>query len=174
MKNATSTPNKLSKESWWKFSLTTWQLIIGLVLLNIGCFLKPTLLDTLLKSLFNVVDIRTWAWWYFICLIIVVGFSIRWYLLYQTYKNNDFDPLSSEEAKWFCMLSGTITFLGIVFIFLHRFSLLRWLFNPLYLWFGVGTVSFASLLLVISIFAVVGFLVFLICKWVDVLLATYN
>jgi hypothetical protein len=173
MKNVTSTSNKSSKEAWWKFNLTTWQLIVGIVLLSIG-FVKPTVLDALSKSLFNVVDIRTWAWWYFICLIAVVGFSIRWYLFYQTYKNNDFDPLSSEEAKWFCLLSGTITFLGIVFIFLYRFSLLRWLFSPLSLWFGFGTVSFASLLLLISIFVVVGFLVFLICKWVDVLLASYN
>ncbi|MDR1291165.1 MAG: hypothetical protein LBK06_08190, partial [Planctomycetaceae bacterium] len=81
---------------------------------------------------------------------------------------------SSEEAKWFCMLSGTITFLIIVFVFLHRFSLLRWLFNPLYLWVSVGAISFTSLLLLILIFAVVGFLVFLVCKWVDVLLASYN
>ncbi len=35
-----------SSEPWWRFGSTTWMLIGGLLLFNVGCFLQPSLLDT--------------------------------------------------------------------------------------------------------------------------------
>ncbi|MDR1964120.1 MAG: hypothetical protein LBQ50_10110 [Planctomycetaceae bacterium] len=171
MKNTTSPQmlQKSSSEPWWKFSMTTWLFIAGLVLLNIGCFLKPSILDTLLVCLFNLLDFRTWPLWYFLGLIGVPVFSVRWFLLYQTYINDDFDLQSLEEAKWFCRLSGTLTFLFIIFVFLHRFSLLRRLYNPLYFWLGYGTFSFVALLIFTMIFVIIGFVTFLVWKWITTL-----
>ncbi|MDR1963187.1 MAG: hypothetical protein LBQ50_05370 [Planctomycetaceae bacterium] len=166
---SSKTLQKQSVDPWWKFSTTTWLFIAGLVLLNIGCFLKPSILDTLLLGLFNLLDFRTWTWWYFLGLVAVLAFSVRWFLLYQTYINENFDLQSLEEAKWFCRLSGTLTFLLAVFIFLHRFSLLRWLYNPLYFWLGFGAFSFSALLIFTVIFVMIGFVVFLVWKWMTTL-----
>jgi hypothetical protein len=144
-------------------------LIAGLVLLNIGCFLKPFILDTVLVGCFNLLDFRTWSWWYFLGLITVLGFSVRWFLLYQKHLNDEFDPQSLEECKWFCRLSGTVTLIFAVFVFLHRFSLLRRLYYPLYFWFGYGNFSFLALLIFMIIFVIIGVITFLVWKWITTL-----
>ncbi|MDR0706133.1 MAG: hypothetical protein LBF88_14260 [Planctomycetaceae bacterium] len=126
-------------------------------------------MDAVLVGCFNVLDFRTWPWWYFLGLIAVLGFSVRWYLLYQKRLNDDFDPQSLEECKWFCRFSGTITFLFAVFVFLHRFSLLRRLYYPLYFWFGYGRFSFEALLIFMTIFVIIGVITFLVWKWISAL-----
>ncbi|MDR1922887.1 MAG: hypothetical protein LBQ66_00820 [Planctomycetaceae bacterium] len=174
--STSATLQKSSKKSWWKLDLTIWFFIVGFVLLTIGVLI-PSIVDAVLvttagifKIALNMLDFRQWPWWYFICLFAVIAFSVRWSVFYKKNKNDDFDPLSSEEAKWFCVLSGTITLLIIVLVFLHQFALLRPLFNPLYLWFKFGSISFLSLLILTLIFAAAGFLVFVICRWVNVIL----
>jgi hypothetical protein len=176
MKNTTTltTLQDSPKKSWWKLSImnvTTWLLISGLVLLNIGCFLKPSILDAIMAGIFNLLDFRTWVWWYFLGVLVVLAFSVRWFLLYQKSVNNDFDLQHSEEAKWFCLLSGTLTFLFIVFVFLHRILLLRRLFYPLYWWFGYGRFSFEALLIFTAVFVIIGITVFLVWKWITVLMS---
>jgi hypothetical protein len=156
-------------EPWWKFSITTWFFIAGLVLLNIGCFLQSFIFDTLLVGCFNLLDFRTWPWWYFLGLITVSVFSVRWFLLYQKHLNDEFDLQSSEECKWFCRLSGTITLLLAVFVFLHRFSLLRRFYNPLYFWFGYGNFSYEALLIFTIIFVIIGVITFLVWNWITTL-----
>jgi hypothetical protein len=171
MKNTLPSQTLLNSpnEPWWKFSTTTWLLIAGLVLLNIGCFLKPFILDTVLVGCFNLLDFRTWSWWYFLGLITVLGFSVRWFLLYQKHLNDEFDPQSLEECKWFCRLSGTVTLIFAVFVFLHRFSLLRRLYYPLYFWFGYGNFSLLALLIFTIIFVIIGVITFLVWKWITTL-----
>jgi hypothetical protein len=161
-------------DTWWNFSTTTWLLVGGLVLLNVGCFLSPSILDTVLSGVFHTLDFRTWAWWYFLEIIIVLAFAMRWFLLYQTYVNDDFDPQSSEEAKWFCILSGTITFIFAVLAFLHRFFrffLLYYAYYPLYSWFrlGHGAFSLTALLIFIISLATLGLLIALVWKWLTTL-----
>jgi hypothetical protein len=173
MKKISTPPTTSSNKSKWKllqkFSKTTWLLVVGIVLLNVGCFLPITALSKLATDFFNLVDIRTWSWWYFVCLIVVIAFSIRWYLLYQKHINNDFDPQSSHECKWFCILSGVVTMLIALIVFLHRFSLLRIFYSPLYFWFGYGDFSLAVLLIIATIITVVVVLVFLVWKWITTL-----
>ena len=59
-------------ESWWSFTPNTWLLIVGLVLFNIGCFVDPYLLGTLIQCL----DARFWPFWYFGVMAVLVGWSI--------------------------------------------------------------------------------------------------
>ncbi|MDR1477979.1 MAG: hypothetical protein LBJ00_03465 [Planctomycetaceae bacterium] len=161
---------KLSEEPLWKFGATTWLLVVGIVLLNIGCFSKLSILDMFFGGIFNLFDFRTWAWWYFVIIVAVFVCSIRWYLLYQKYIDDDFDPTSSEEAKCFCLLSGILTLLVVIFVFLHRFSLLQYFYQPLYSWFGFGIVTFAAFLILILLLAIVGLVVYWAWRWIDVLL----
>lgn len=154
----------------WNFRITTWLLVGGLVLLNVGCFLSPSILDIVLSGIFHTLDVRTWAWWYFLGFIVILAFAIRWFLLYQTYINDDFDPQSSEEAKWFCILSGAITFIFAVFVLLHRFFrivLLYYTYYPLYSWFqlGYGAFSLTALLIFIISLVIIGLFVALVWKW---------
>jgi Na+/H+ antiporter NhaD/arsenite permease-like protein len=130
-KTSTQTTLKNSQNKLlFKLDTTTWLLVVGLVLFNVGCFLPLSNLENLIICFFNLIDFRTWAWWYFVCLGAVVAFSIHWFLIYQNYTNNNLDPKKIEEYKWFCILSGTIVFIIAVFVFLHRFSILN-LFDSL-------------------------------------------
>ena len=159
-------PENAPSEPWWKFGPATWMLILGLVLLNVGCFLRPTLLDTLIAGLFHLLDFRTWPWWYFLCLIAVLAFSVRWFFLYQKKIDDDFDPRSLEEAKWFCRLTGSLTALLAVLSVLHRTGMLRRCYYTLNGMFGYGAFSIWALLLFAVIFGLIGLFVFLIGKWI--------
>ncbi|MDR2172430.1 MAG: hypothetical protein LBP59_19985 [Planctomycetaceae bacterium] len=117
----------------------------------------------------SLFDIRTWSWWYFICLIAMAVFSIRWYQFYQKYVKNDFDPMSSYECKWFCILSGSVTAIIATIFFLYWSSLLKRLYDPLYLWFGYGKFSFVAFLIIVVIIATIVGITFLMWKWITTL-----
>jgi hypothetical protein len=53
---------------------------------------------------------------------------------------------------------------------LHRFSLLRQLYVPLYFWFGYGRFSFLALLIFTMIFVIIGIITFLGWRWITTLL----
>lgn len=178
----TTSPSPALPESpnglWQTFGMTTWLLIGGLVLLNVGCFLSPSILDTVLSViffpisfLFHLLDFRTWAWWYFPGVIAGLVFSVRWFFLYQTYVNDDFDPQSLDEAKWFCLLSGTITFTFAVFAFLHRFCryfLLYYLYYPLETWLrlGHGAFSYIAILAFTVSLVIIAFVIYFAWRWI--------
>jgi len=166
-KNVPKPSEKQLDAKGWQFGPTTWILVGGFLLLNVGCFLQPSLLDSMLAGLSNLLDFRTWPWWYFLCLIIVLGFSVRWFLLYQTHVNDDFDPQSREEAKWFCWLSGTITGLLTLLVVLHRIGVMRRMYHTFYLMFGQGHFSIWALFIFAGIFAVIGLFIFLTGKWIS-------
>lgn len=156
---------KPTSEPWWKFGSTTWMLIGGLLLFNVGCFLQPSLLDAVFAGLFNLIDFRTWPWWYFLCLITVLAFSVRWFLLYQKKINDDFDSQSLEEAVWFCRLTGAVTVVLAVLVVLHRTGLLRKAYYTLNTMFGYGAFSIWALLIFAVIFGLIGLFVYLVGKW---------
>ncbi len=150
-KKAEETPT--TDKSWW--NSTTWLLIGGLLLLNIGCFLNPSLLDAVMVGVFNLLDFRTWPWWYFLCLVIVLAFSVRWFLLYQKKVNDEFDDLNQEEVKWFYCLSFIATGLFVAMFLLHRTGLLRMLYRQLTYMHVQGGLSFGSLLLGLLVVGIV-------------------
>lgn len=156
---------KTPSEPWWQFGSSAWLLLGGLLLFNIGCFLHPSLLDTVFAGLFNLIDFRTWPWWYFLCLVATLAFSVRWFFLYQKKINDDFDPVSEEEAKRFCHLTGSLTGLFAALLILHRTGLMRRMYGTLNYMFGFGAFSIWALLIFAVIFGLIGLFVFLIWKW---------
>jgi hypothetical protein len=173
MKN-TLPANSSHKPSCWHFGTTTWLVIIGLILLNIGFFLHPfvSVAGGFFADLFSLLDFRTWPFWYFICLVFVVGCSVRWFFLYRKYVNDDLDQLHSEEAQWFCCLSGSITLLLAVLVFLHRFSFLRRIFHPLYLFFGYGDFSYFALFMFAVLLSAIVVVCFFAWKWILTIIDT--
>ncbi len=164
---STKTTETPKTDSWWKFNTTTWLMVGGLLLLNIGCFLRPSILDTLMVGLFNLLDFRTWPWWYFLCLILVMAFSVRWFVLYQKRVNDDFDEMGLEEAKWFYRLSYSATGLLAALIVLHRTTLLRKLYHQLTYMYVQGGLSVWSLLLGLAVVGIVCLFIWLIGKWMS-------
>ncbi len=152
-------------EATW-FGTTTWLLVGGLLLLNVGCFLNPSLLDAVMASVFNLLDFRTWPWWYFLCLIAVMAFSVRWFSLYIKKVNDEFDDLNQEEVKWFCRLSYSATGLFAALFLLHRTGLLRKLYRQLTYMYVQGGLSFWSLLLGLLVVGIVCLFIWLIGKWI--------
>lgn len=150
-------------EPWWQFGFNNWLLIGGLVLFNVGCFLKPALLDDFVDGLF---DFRSWPWWYFLCLTSVLAFSVRWFFLYQKYVNDDFDPQGEEEAVWFCRLTGSVTAMFAILIVMHHVGLLRNILYTLNMMFGYGVFSIWALMIFIVILAIIGFFASLTWKWI--------
>ena len=171
MSHNTVSKNKMesSNDSWWQFGTSTWLLIGGLLLLNVGFFLHPTLFDTILIGIVSLFDFRTWPWWYLLCLVAVLAFSVRWFLLYIKKINDEFDLSSREEAKWFCRLTGAATCLFVLLIVLHQTGILRKMYSTLNLMFGYGAFSIWALLFFALIFSLIGLFVYLIGKWVATL-----
>jgi poly(3-hydroxybutyrate) depolymerase len=87
--------NADDKSQWYHLSAETWLLIGGLILLSVGCFFNPNIIDTILR--FS--DYRFWSWWYFVILLLIVLFSIKRYLSAQS--RDIFDSEIVEVGKRF-------------------------------------------------------------------------
>ena len=70
------------EEPLWRFSRSTWLLILGLILFNAGCFLRPSLLDTFL-------DVRLWPWWAIPGAVVLLIFCVFWFLIALRWENRD-------------------------------------------------------------------------------------
>jgi hypothetical protein len=162
----TTTEEVTETDKKW-FSTTTWFLLLGLGLLNVGCFLQPSVLDTVMNAVFNMLDFRTWPWWYFLCLIIVMAFSVKWFILYQKKVNDDFDEMSLEEAKWFNRMSYSATGLFVLLFILHQTKILGMLYRQLTYMYVMGGLSFPSLLLGLLVVGIICLFIWLIGKWIS-------
>jgi len=60
-------------DKWYNLSLSTWLLIGGVLVFNIGCFLSPNLID----DIFRLLDVRLWHTWYFLVLAVILCFSVK-------------------------------------------------------------------------------------------------
>jgi len=90
------------QRSWWKFGLTTWLLIFGLIVINAGLFVKPGMLDVLVTQLGRVlglVDVRFWPWWYWpVFWIVVIGLVGR-YLLAERIEFAEVEGLDTDQLE---------------------------------------------------------------------------
>lgn len=145
--------------AWWKFSAGTWLLIAGLVLFNIGCFVNPSILDGLFRSL----DVRLWPWWYFIPLTILIVFAARWYVIALRYE--DYDEYDQESAKRFLRMSIFITALGALLILLNAVNVLWRFTDPLKRWFAFGEFSLMALIAFIGTIVILIPLLYFVKEW---------
>ncbi len=146
-------------EKWYQLSSSTRLLIGGLILFNVGCFVNPGIID----QLFRLLDVRLWPWWYFLCLILVIVFSVKWFLVYR--DGEDYDELQAETAKRFIRMSVTLAIFMLVAILLHVTTWSKALFYPLFLWYQFGTMTWAAPFICLVLFAIFGLAVYLIKEW---------
>lgn len=127
--------------------------------------LWPTFFDRLEPGFWYLADFRQWAWWYFIELVVVLAFSVRWFLLYASHVNDELAPDRKVEAVAFVRLTGFLSGAMFVFSVLHRAGIVRRGYYSLYAWFGYGAFSAVAILSFTVLFSCLLILVFLFWKW---------
>ena len=122
-----------------RLSGSTWFLIIGLILVNLGFFVK---FDFLLSAL-RVFDIRLWPWEVFVLVPLIAAFFYQCWRIHRNWEYYDEDE--ERHAKNFIGFGATVlVILLFVFILLMtgRFSLF---FRPVTNMFSRGIFSLAAL-----------------------------
>ena len=141
---------------WYHFSATTWLLIGGLILFNVGCLFNTNIID----GIFWLFNFQHWAWWYFIVFPLIGIFVIKWCLLYMAWHDPETkDTLESEDvvAGWqFIRMSVTITFQVPIFVLLRETGVMQHMSESLELLLVLGSYNlfamFTLLLICISAF----------------------
>jgi hypothetical protein len=146
-------------EKWYQLSASTWFLIGGLILFNIGCFLNPTLIDDIVRLL----DVRLWPWWYLLFLAVFVAFTIKWFFIYRYWE--DYDELQTEAAKRFIRMAIAFSVVMTILVLLNGTFLFRYICDLLIRWLGYGELTWFAFLSFVLIFCVVGPIVYFIKEW---------
>ena len=149
-------------ERWYDFSSSTWLFIGGLLLFNIGCFVNPGLID----SLFRMLDVRLWPWWYCVFLGIVVAFSVKWFLIYLRW--DDYSGNEADAAMRFVRMSIAVTSVFAIWVLLHATRLLNYFYYPLQEWFGYGAFSWMAVLSFLLLLGIIAALVYYFKEWIVV------
>jgi len=144
---------------WYHLSANTWFLVGGLLLFNIGCFFNPNFMD----YLFRFLDFRLWSWWYFLVLLLIVAFSIKWYILFQSW--DDLDPVDIDVGKQFLLMSITITAELLILVLLHVSGLARHIGYSLWTWFSFGSYSHGAALAFLLICAAIAITYYVVKEW---------
>jgi hypothetical protein len=146
-------------EKWYRLSASTWLLISGLIIFNVGCFLSPNLIDDIVRLL----DVRLWPWWYVLCLAIFVVFTIKWFFIYR--NREDYDELQTEAAKRFTRMAVAISIVMAIFVLLNATHLFGLFYYPLERWLGYGAFSWMALLSFVLIFCVIVPVIYFVKEW---------
>lgn len=147
-------------EAWWRFSPSTWFLLAGLLLFNVGCFAKPEIMDFLIRSF----DVRLWPWWYFIILTIMVLFSIRWFIIW--FRRDEYDEIDDEANKRFVRFSIAVTIALFIGMIINAVNLAWYFTEPLKNWLGYGTFSLRALLVFIGLLGISLPLAYFFKEWI--------
>jgi len=153
-------PNIDPDSRWWRFSYTSLLLIAGLILFNIGCFVNPNTID----SLFRLLDVRLWPWWYFLFLAVVVLFSVKWFFIYSRWE--DYDGTETDIAIRFLRLSITITVMLLLCVFLHIIGWIYYFSDSLTDWFYFGDFTWMAALTFVLLLGIVALLTYLFKEWI--------
>lgn len=148
--------NRAEYDPWWRLSGRTWCVLAACALASIACTAEPTLIE---KTLW-LADFRQWPWWYFVILLIVIGFSVQWYAI------DDADVPGVKAARY-VRLTGTISVLLFLVAVFHRSGRLRFSYNALYSWFGLGSFSFAALFAFVFVLSASILLVAFTWQWIQ-------
>ena len=146
-------------ERWYHLSASTWLLIGGLILFNIGCFLSPTLID----DIFRLLDVRLWKWWYLLFLAIFVAFTVKWFLIYRNWE--DYDELEAEAARRFTSMAVAITIVMAILVLFNMTFLFGFFYHPLTRWLGYGDFTWIALLSFTLIVGAIVPVIYFIKEW---------
>lgn len=144
---------------WYQLSTSTWLLVGGLIIFNIGCFLSPSLID----DIFRLLDVRLWPWWYLLFLAIFVAFSVKWFYIYRNWE--DYDELEAVAARRFTRMAVAITVVMIILVTLNGTFMFRFVLDSLARWLGYGEFTWFAFLSFMLIFCVVGPIVYFVKEW---------
>jgi len=147
------------EEKWFQLSASTWLLIGGLILFNVGCFLSPNLID----NIFRLLDIRLWPWWYLLFLAIFVAFTVKWFFIYRNWE--DYDELDTEAAKRFTRMAVSITVVMAILVLLNETNISHFFSEPLTRWLGYGDFTWFAFLSFFLIFCAIGPVVYFVKEW---------
>jgi hypothetical protein len=128
------------EEKWYQLSTSTWFLIGGLILFNVGCFLSPNLID----NIFRLLDVRLWPWWYLLFLAVFVTFTVKWFFIYRNWE--DYDELEAEAARRFTRMAVAISIDMAILVLLNATHLLNAFYYSLVRWLGYGDFNLLALL----------------------------
>jgi len=150
----------LDEKEWYHLSPSTWILIGGLILFNIGCFFDPKLIN----GLFRFLDFRLWSWWYFVVLLLIVAFSVKWFWLFQSW--DDLDQVDADIGKRFLYMSITLTVEMLILVLLNATGVLRYIFSPLWYWVGYGHYSNWCFPILLLMGVVVTVTIYVVKEWI--------
>jgi len=146
-------------EKWYQLSASTLLLIGGGILLIVGCFLSPNFID----SIFRLLDIRLWPWWYLLFLAVFVAFTVKWFFIYRNWE--DYDELEAEAAKRFTRMAVSITAVMAIFVLLNVTYLFGFFYYPLTRWLGYGDFSWIGFISFILIFCAIAPIAYFVKEW---------
>ena len=146
-------------EKWYQLSASTWLMIGGLVLFNVGCFLSPHLID----NIFRLLDVRLWPWWYLLFLAIIVAFSVKWFFIYRNWE--DYDELEAEVSKRFTRMAVSITIVMAILVLLNATGLFNTFYYSLTRWLSVGEFTWIAFLSFILVACAIGPIVYFAKEW---------
>ena len=149
---------------WWHLSTSTWLLIVGLVILNVGCFFDVTALD----HLFHLLDVRQWPWWYFPLLL--ADIALIWRCAVVARRYSQYDKYERDEAKKFFRLAVFALIVGTLLTVLRFFRFWWEMINAFRDWFTHGQFSNSALLFLLIALALLTLAVYLVVSWLTAFL----
>lgn len=117
---------------WWRLSASTWLLLAGLVLFNVGCFMKPTILDAVL----HFFDIRLWPWEILTLLLVAAAVSFQCWRIRRDWS--EYYDYEKKHARSFIALSVTILLILCCLFALSLTGRFALFFRPMVNWFVRG------------------------------------
>lgn len=153
-------------ERWYHLSVSTWLLIAGLILFNVGCFLKPAVID----SAFRMLDFRLWPWWYFVVAVIYIAFAVKWIRISKAANDLIMDELDEEAARRFKAMSILVSLELAVLVLLHATGLGSMIGLPFYLWIKFGNFSLWAILTFFGAIALGTLTLYFVKEWLVTLL----
>ena len=153
-------------ERWYHLSASTWLLIGGLVLFNVGCFLKPSVVD----SIFRLLDFRLWSWWYYVVALIYIAFAVKWIRIYMAANDFVSDELNEEADRRFKAMSIVVSLELALLVLLHATGLGTTIGLPFYFWIKFGNFSLWAILTFFGIIALGTLALYFLKEWLVTLL----